>query len=355
MTARSRSLIRAAAVAALTGLAVGCAGHPQTTFEPVTEYGRLLNHLFENTFWWTMFVLAVVWGALVVIVLRFREKEGAPRPEPVHGNAKLEIAWTIGPAIIVAFIAVPTIHGIFETQAPAPANALTVEVIGHQWWWEFRYPEYGVVTANELRIPTGRPIDLTMHSADVIHSFWIPRLGGKRDVNPQPALPGTGAKRVNHIVFTADSTGVFLGQCAEFCGTAHADMRVRAVVETPADFQTWVAAMKTPEHPPPNDTLAVQGEKIFGTKLCVACHTLEGTPAAGLIGPNLTRLGSRETIGAGMLPMSQQNLVKWITHPAAVKPGANMPGIKVGGGGMPPTGLTQHEVEAIAAYLASLK
>jgi cytochrome c oxidase subunit 2 len=344
---------------AAVALLAACRGkHPQTTFHPVTEYGRKLNALFENTFIWTMIVLAVVWIVLLIIIVRFREKAGAPRPKPVHGSTKLEIAWTIGPALIVGFIAIPTIRGIFETQAKAPPNALVVEVIGHQWWWEFRYPEYGIVTANELHLPTGRPVDLVMWSADVVHSFWIPRLGGKRDVNPQPVRTAARMKewgpKVNHIVFTPEQPGDYPGQCAEFCGDSHAIMRVRGEVHTPEDFNVWIASMKTPVEPPAG-SLAAQGKQIFTTHMCVACHTVVGTTAMGQLGPNLTGVGTRKYVGAGALPLTQGNLAKWITHPAGVKPGAKMPGTHEPGAGMPATGLTEQEVQAVAAYLASLK
>jgi len=347
------------ALAAL-GLALAasaCSGeHPQSTFRPTSQYASTLNGLFNNTFWWTMLVLAIVWGVLLVIIFRFREKPGAPPPQHIHGHTTLEILWTIGPALIVAFIAVPTIRTIFETQAAAPKDALVVEVIGHQWWWEFRYPQYGgIATANEVHLIQGRPVDFVEHSADVIHSFWIPRLGGKRDVNPQPALRDPNApKRVNHIVLTPDSTGVFPGQCAEYCGASHAVMRTRAVVQTNADFNGWIQAYNTPPNPA-QGSVEAQGKQIFESHICMACHTINGTNARGVIGPNLTLVGSRQTIGAGALPTSVASFQTWITHPEGVKPGAMMPGIREGAGGMPPTGLTGPQVQAVAAYLASLR
>ena len=264
----------------LPGLALaGCGGpYPQTTFRPTTRYGAVENALFYNTFWWTMLVLAIVWGALLVIIFRFREKPGAPEPAHVHGNTTLEILWTIGPALIVAFIAVPTIRSIFDLERPAPPSALQVEVIGHQWWWEFRYPQYGnIATANEVHLIQGRTVDFIIHSADVVHSFWIPRLGGKRDVNPQPTPPGNVTRRVNHIVLTPDSVGVFWGQCAEYCGSSHADMRVRAVVQTNAGFDGWLQAYNTPPNPAAG-TVAAQGKQILESHMCVACHTIKGRP-----------------------------------------------------------------------------
>ena len=170
-------------------LLAGCSGeYPQTTFQPVTEFGEQINSLFYNTTIWTMGILLVVESVLIYILFRFRARPGAPEPKHIHGNTLVEIIWTVIPAVIVAVIAIPAVGAIFHIQRPMDEGAFEVEVIGHQWWWEFRYPELeGVVTANEMHVPTGRMIYLNMRSVDVIHSFWIPRLGGKRDVNPVPA------------------------------------------------------------------------------------------------------------------------------------------------------------------------
>ena len=375
-----------------------------TTFEPVTEYGEILNQLFANTFWWTIFILVLVEALIVYFVFRYRERPNQPRPRQIHGNTKIEILWTIIPAVIMLFIAIPTIRVTISTQQKPPADALVVEVIGHQWWWEYRYPEYGVVTANELVLPVGRNIDLKMHSADVIHSYWIPRIGGKRDVNPLPRpTKGEPPARSNHIQFKVDSIGYFLGQCAEFCGTAHAVMRTAAKVMTVQDFDGWVTSMggsvrgnraaapgsgagqpneprdtlstadtlatrinpataqASPPATPLADTAALspdaaRGKQLFTTKVCIACHTIQGTTARGVLGPNLSRFGARQYIGAGARKNSLENTIAWITDPVGVKPGTLMPGTKSSKvKGMPPTGLTDDEVRAIATYLMSLK
>ena len=223
----------------------GCAKdhYPQTTFEPVSEFGRLVNGLFANTFWWTLWIMVLVEVLILYFIFRYRERPGAPKPKQIHGHTGLEIAWTIIPAIIVLFIAVPTVSGIFATQRKAVPNALQVEVIGHQWWWEFRYPQLGVVTANELVVPVGREVELKMWSADVIHSYWIPRIGGKRDVNPQPRTTKDEAARYNYIVFTVEKPGYYLGQCAEFCGASHAIMRSQALAMNETDFAQWASSM----------------------------------------------------------------------------------------------------------------
>lgn len=240
---------RAAGLALPLLLAAGGAAgqgpeRPQTTFEPVSAYGASQNAVFMNTFWWTMGILVLVVVLTLYVAWRFRERPDSPEPKHIHGHTGLEITWTLIPALIVVLIAIPTIRTIFENQRRAPEGALQVEVIGHQWWWEFRYPEYGVATANQLYIPVGRPIDLKMHSADVIHSFWIPRIGGKRDVNPQAKAHEGENPSFNHIVFTVDSAGHYLGQCAEYCGDSHAIMRMSVMAVEEAEFGRWVEVMR---------------------------------------------------------------------------------------------------------------
>ena len=442
--------------------------HPQTTFEPVSEFGRLVNSLFANTFWWTMGIMLLVEVLLLVFVFRFRDRPNAPEPKQIHGHTGLEITWTLIPSIIVLFIVVPTVKGIFALQAPVDEqNSLVVEVVGHQWWWEFRYPQLGVVTANELVVPVNTVVDLQMHSADVIHSYWVPRIMGKRDVNPQPARTENERARVNHLTYNVEQPGYYAGQCAEFCGESHALMRTAAVALTQEDFAAWVQDMggtyrpvpvtsnapmgqgtaekvepragestaqmggstgapadtltvtdtlnMTPPPVPPQQgavggqqagaqqaaaqqpgraavnalsptgapapgrgvhqdvgplppgasqraammpgepTLEERGAQLFTTRVCVACHTVHGTSAQGVLGPNLTRFGSRRTVGAGVAPNTVENVARWIENPQSMKPGALMPGAKEGGGGMPATGLNTEEVRAIAAYLKSLK
>src|SRR5438477_10236420 len=297
---RLRRMFPLALTATLILAAGACSAYPNTTFSPHSDFGRDIDALWNRLLLLGTIVFILVEGALIFVVLRYRHRGDTGRPPQTHGSTNLEILWTLIPAVILVFIAVPTVRTVFKTQAKAAANALQVEVIGHQWWWEFRYPEYGVVTANELHVPTGRPVDLVMHSADVVHSFWIPRLGGKRDVNPQPATTKGEKEKVNHIVFTPEVPGDYSGQCAEFCGDSHAVMRVRGEVDTPEDFQSWVTKMKTPAEPD-SGSVEAQGKQIFTTHACVACHTLTGTTAQGQVGPNLTRVGARHYVGAGIL------------------------------------------------------
>ncbi|UCF41313.1 MAG: cytochrome c oxidase subunit II [Gemmatimonadota bacterium] len=313
-----------------------CGGeYPQSTLHPTADFGSEIDRLFRTIVWWALGVFVVVETALIVAIIKFRDRPGAPAPKHVHGSTLLEISWTLAPAIILIFIAVPTIRTIFRTDAAPPENAMQVEVIGHQWWWEFRYPELGIVTANEMRVPAGQPVTLVMTSDDVIHSFWAPKLGGKRDV-----MPG----RSTRITFTPDSVGVFFGQCAEFCGVSHANMRMRVVVEDSSGFAGWVTQERTA--PAAEETLSSEeaaGLAVFRTKGCMACHAIEGM-AAGVLGPNLSHVGSRTTIAAGILPNTAEGLARWIRNPAGEKPGSLMPQ-------MP---MTEEELAALVAYLQSL-
>jgi cytochrome c oxidase subunit 2 len=377
--------------------------HPQTTFHPVSEYGRSLNGVFLNTFVWTMIIMALVLALMLYVVIRFRERPGQPEPKHIHGNTKLELLWTIVPAVIVMFIAIPTVQTIFTTQRRPAADALTVEVVGHQWWWEFRYPELGVVTANQFHLPVGREVHLRMHSADVIHSFWLPRIGGKRDVMPRPRTTEGERPRASHIIFTIDSAGTYRGQCAEFCGASHAIMEVSVVADSPAEFDAWVESIRdsaTPVAAPaaapadstagrdstaatpvaaapptgpaaqdttqavpastapvqaPESALAEEGKRIFLSKTCAVCHAVSNTTAKGQVGPNLTRFGTRPTVGAGARPNTHENVEAWIRNPRSLKAGALMPGAQDAAGGFPATGLTDDEIRAVAAYLMSMK
>jgi len=326
----------------LIGLA-GCQGpFPQSTFSPVSEFGSDLSGLFEMIFWWGVAVFVVVEVGVVYVVIRFRARPGRPDPTPIHGHTALEIAWTLAPAMIIVFIAVPTIQVIWKDAGVDTSNALQVEVVGHQWWWEFRYPEYGIVTANDLHLPQGRPVEVQLTSVDVIHSFWLPRLAGKRDM-----ILG----RTNRLVFTPDSVGEFSGQCAEYCGVSHANMRFRAFVHAPDDFAAWVADQSSPPAAEATLTpLQQQGVAAFravrspASNSCIACHAIQGV-SFGVSGPNLDHIGSRSRIGGGILDNTTENLAGWLRDPVALKPGSLMPTI----------GLSEADINALVAYLQSLR
>lgn len=361
----------------LTALLLGlmllgaCRGdHPQSSIDPRTDFAETIHSLYVQVTVWTLAILVVVWGVLAYVVIRFRENPNRPAPKQTHGHLGLEIAWTIVPALIVVAIAIPTIRAVFETQTELEGDPLIVEIIGHRYWWEVRYPESGVTTANEIHLPAGRPVTLQMNSADVVHSFWVPQLGGKRDVNPLRRVGPEGEVRgYTYLYFTVREPGVFLGQCAEFCGEGHSLMRMRVVAESESDFNAWLADWQEPSAtatapPPPQDTtiqtpaedpLVTLGRQTLFTSTCVACHAIQGAPAVGVLGPNLTRIGGRMTIGAGLLENTPENLFRWIKDPASIKPGVQMPGAQEGGGGFPPTNLTDDQIRAIAAYLSSLR
>jgi cytochrome c oxidase subunit II len=229
-------------VAAVLALALAaCAqSHPNTTFTPHSDLGRSIDFLWNRLMLFGTIVFILVEGALVYVVIRYRRRNEDVVPPQTHGHVLLEITWTLIPAAILAFIAVPTVRTIFETQAPAPANSLVIEVYGHQWWWEFRYPEYKFTTANEIYVPKGRTVDLVLRSQDVIHSFWVPQLAGKRDAIPN---------HTNHIWFTPDSnmaTTVWNGFCTEYCGDSHGEMHFRVVTVDPDQFRSWVTRQQAP-------------------------------------------------------------------------------------------------------------
>nr|MBA2565536.1 cytochrome c oxidase subunit II [Gemmatimonadota bacterium] len=244
MAVRWRRLVHRfqTAPAALWILAMALTGctenYPRTSLAPRSDFARLIDQLFDITLGWGLVVFILVESLLVYIVWRYRQRGADDRPEQVHGHTRLEIAWTLVPIVILLFIGIPTVRTIFATQENRPIpGALQVRVVGHQWWWEFEYPELGILTANELHLPVGRTASFDLQSADIIHSFWVPRLGGKRDAIP----PHT-----NRLWFTPDSAGTYLGQCAEYCGASHALMGFRVVADSPEDFEAWVANQRRP-------------------------------------------------------------------------------------------------------------
>ena len=305
-----------------------------TTVIPKSDFGKLTHGVFMLISWWTLWIFILVEATLLFAVWRFRERPGAPIPKQIHGHTALEISWTVAFAVILLIIGIPTIRVIFKTQEAPAATALRVDVTGRQWWWEFKYPALNVATANEAHIPVGQTIAFHLNGPDVIHSFWIPQLGGKRDV-----IPG----RVNRLVLTPDTPGEYIGQCAEYCGTSHANMRFRVIVHSKEDFERWVADQQAPAAEP-KDPLAQKGKELFGQSACVGCHTIAGI-SAGVLGPNLTHFGSRKTLAGGMMPSTAENLVMWIENPGHMKPGVLMPNL----------GMKGEQSQALAAYLLSLK
>ncbi|MAG36180.1 MAG: cytochrome c oxidase subunit II [Dehalococcoidia bacterium] len=333
---RARITILAVAIPLLLFLS-GCAPDvPQTTLVPSGLNASLINDLFGPIFWMATGVFVVVEAILLFAVFRYRRRAGDDRvPEQVHGNTTLEIGWTIAPAILVVIIVALTFNTQRRLVEANESPTMTVEVIGHQWWWEFRYPDQDIVTANELHVPLGEVVALDVSSSDVIHSFWVPKLAGKAD-----AVPG----HVNQMWLRADEAGIYFGQCAELCGIQHALMRFRVVAQPRADFDSWVVQQRTPPDAPQSEE-EKRGAELFATGACIGCHTIEGTPGQGVTGPNLTHVGGRTTIAAGVLRNTAGNLYKWLREPQVVKKGALMPDL----------GLSDEDARALVAYLLSLK
>jgi len=289
----------------------------------------------------TALIFIVVCGLLVYSVVKFRGRrvDAGREPAQVYGSTQIELAWTVIPVLIVAVLFLATARIIHAIQdAPKPAAAFDVTVIGHQFWWEFRYPKLGIVTANELHIPASDPAHptptfLELLSADTDHSFWVPELGGKTDLIPN---------RVNQMWLDPARPGIYLGQCAQYCGTQHAKMLLRVYVDAPADFATWVTAQ---QQAAVQDPLASAGKRVFETTACINCHAVSGTPANGRFGPDLTHLMSRSTLASGAAENTLANLRLWIQNPDAIKPGSLMPAMK----------LSDADLGAVTGYLETLR
>jgi cytochrome c oxidase subunit II len=288
-------------------------------------------------------IFLVVGGLLLYAMLRYRHRpndvNAAQEPAQIYGSNQIELSWTVIPILIVVMLFLATARVILATEdAPKPISALDVTVIGHQFWWEYRYPKLGIVTANELHIPVSdprhpTPTYLTMSSADTDHSFWIPRLAGKTDLIPN---------QVNTMWIDPNSPGLYLGQCAQYCGVQHAKMLIRIYADSPADFAAWVSHQQGLAAENPS---AAEGRKIFQHNACISCHTVAGTVATGRFGPDLTHVASRDTIASGSVPNTAANLRAFVDNPASFKPGALMP----------PMHLNDHDLNAVTAYLMSLK
>jgi cytochrome c oxidase subunit 2 len=288
-------------------------------------------------------IFLVVGGLLLYALLRYRHRpndvNAAQEPAQIYGSNQIELSWTVIPILIVVMLFLATARVILATEdAPKPVSALDVTVIGHQFWWEYRYPKLGIVTANELHIPVSDPMHptptyLTMSSADTDHSFWVPRLAGKTDLIPN---------QVNTMWIDPNNPGLYLGQCAQYCGVQHAKMLIRIYADSPADFAAWVSHQQGLAVENPS---AAEGRKIFQHNACISCHTVAGTVATGRFGPDLTHIASRDTIASGSVPNTAANLRAFVDNPASFKPGALMP----------PMHLNDHDLNAVTAYLMSLK
>jgi len=334
---RHLSLLAGLALAfALTGC--GKASElPQGFLDTKGPVAQAQSGLFVLTMWIAIGIGTVVTLLLLFIVWKFRARPGQKDiPEQVHGNSTLEIAWTLIPVVILIIVGIPTVRIAFGYSAPPTPAALTVRAVGHQWWFEFEYPKEKFVTANELYIPAGQPILIQLESQDVIHSFWVPKLAGKMDMIPN---------RVNTFWIQADEPGYFYGQCAEFCGAAHAKMRFRVHALSQPDYDAWVLERQAGAKEPTTD-LARHGKEVFMGNICISCHAIDGTKAQGTVGPNLSNYGARSTLAAGVLENTEENLKAWIKAPHEIKPGVKMPGFAQ---------LSDADLDAMVAYLQSLK
>lgn len=281
-------------------------------------------------------IFAIVTSIVVFALMRFRWREGLPDPRQYPGNRKIEIIWTVIPCIIVVILFTLTAKAM-RIADPPPAPAPDIVVTGHQWWWEMRYPKSGIVVADEIHIPVGRPWSLQLESADVLHEFWVPELGRK-----MTAVPG----HPNHIWIEADHAGAYLGMCTEFCGTEHAWMHFLVVAEPEPEFQAWQAAQLRPAIvPAPADEAATKGSALFQQMSCSACHAIHGTHADARVGPDLTHFASRRLLGGGVAENTPENVRRWISNPQKMKPGAFMPDFK----------FTSEQINQLAAYLETLK
>jgi len=342
-------------VAVLGGFSVallsGCVAHPlQNSLDAKGAYARLENSLFFPVFWIAVGVFCLILGLVTYAVIRFRARSEDEAPRQVHGHTKAELTWTILPALLLASIAVPTVKFVFDLNK-FPSNAMTIDVTGHRWWWQMSYTNQTdpsqvlFSTATELHIPVKTKVVIDLTSVDVIHNFWVPELAGKLY-----AIPG----RHNKMVLESDDVGTFYGQCSEYCGTSHANMRLRVIVDTPDQFATWMANQEAgPSLPTANETSAPTGSqgamvaagfndfKIIG---CAGCHTIQGI-SAGIVGPDLTHFASRGTFAGSIFQNTDSNLRLWLANPPAEKPGSVMPDLN----------LSNTQISQLIAFLDTLK
>lgn len=406
------ALLVVAALLALT--ACGETEYPNSTFNRHTDLNTWIDSLWDRLLFWGTVVFVFVEAALVFTIIKYRKRPGGPEAKQIHGNAALEITWTAIPAVILVLIAVPTVRTIFQTQAPAPSDALKIEVIGHQWWWEFRYPELGITTANEVYVPVGRTASFELKTVDVLHSFWIPQMGGKRDLI---------TNKTNYMWFTPNDTlasSAWNGFCTEYCGASHANMKFRLFTVQPDEFASWAAHQAkvavfaapapgaaaapaatpvtpvanaaqgpepvlgyvfpreqlpphvVPQTPVPagldfDDALLAQGDPTRGTQVfmiggCIGCHAIGGNPmAVSQIGPNLTHVASRHTIAGGLFPNDARHLARWIKNARKMKPGSQMQTLGLNEydpilkRNVTAGGLTDAQIADVVAYLMALK
>lgn len=317
---------------------------PQPTpsiFAPTSTPAHLIYDLSLFVLTITGAIFVTVAGLLAFVIFRYRQRgeDDTSEPAQIYGSTQVELAWTVIPVLIVVVLFLTTARMIFAIQdAPKPKSALDVTVVGHQFWWEFNYPKFGIHAVNELHVPLSNPQSptptfLKLLSADVIHSFWVPQLAGKTDLLPN---------NVNELWVDPQQPGVYVGQCAQFCGVQHAKMLLRVYVDTPENFAAWV---KNQQQPAVSDASVAAGRHVFETQACMNCHTITGTAATGRFGPDLTHLMSRDTLASGAVTNTKENLHEWIRNPDTFKVGSLMPAMQ----------LNDQQLDQVTAYLATLK
>lgn len=351
-------------VALLVLLLSACADNlSQSTLNPAGPVAEKQKSLFELVFWIAVVVFVLVEGILVFAIVRYRHRKGNAIPEQTHGNLKLEIGWTIVPTLLLAGLAVPAVTTVYDlAREPTGDDVINVRVVGHQWWWEFDYPDLGITTANQMHIPEDTPVFIELNAVGatkggtpvgipgskepppavgfaVIHSFWPARLAGKTDV-----VPG----RTNTMTIEGSEPGVYPDQCAEFCGLSHTLMRFEVIVDTQEGFESWVRTNQA-DAADPTDPLALKGMQIFSEQ-CIACHTVDGAELnqrqfAGIGGPNMTHFASRTCFAGCFLQNNPDTVRRWVRDPPAMKPGSFMPDYA----------LTEDQIDAVVAYLETLE
>jgi len=314
---------------------------PTNIFAPASTPADTISRLSYLVLTVTGAIFLTVFCLLLWALVKFREKPGSGPGEPaqVYGSKQVELAWTVIPVLIVVVLLLATVRAIGSIQnATPPPGAVEVSVIGHQYWWEYHYARSNVVTANELHVPVSDPAHptptfLRLLSADTDHSFWVPRLAGKTDLIPN---------HPNSMWIDPHETGLYLGQCSQYCGVQHAKMLLRVYVQTREQFDHWLEQQSRPAVA--NDSV-IEGRRTFESTACINCHTVRGTAAHGKFGPDLTHLMSRDTIGAGAALNTPANLRRWIQDPGAFKPGCLMPAM----------GLSDSQLDSITAYMETLR
>lgn len=322
----------------MTLVLAGCGKTENSALDPAGPMAEEQFFLINLSTGIMVFVMAVVFGIFFYVLFRFRERPGQTEiPKQVEGSLKLEILWTVIPVTLLAILAVPTVSTtLSQGTMPAKGEALEVNVTAYQYWWAFEYPEQGFVTGQEMHIPVGEKVHLKLKSEDVIHSFWVPRLSGKLDLNPG---------KTNEMVIQADKPGVYRGKCAELCGESHALMNFKVIAHEREDFDRWVEQMKNPDSKPKTAT-AEKGAELFAQS-CIGCHAIEGGDfqQGGDSAPNLTGYGNRTEI-AGFLEYTEENMKRWLKDPEKVKPGSLMPGFG---------NMSDDQLDALTEYLMNLK